>query len=626
MESELAVTAPGRQEHGAPDAPEAPEAGSNVSSPRSPASLDHIAQWRAELLHRIIFYTLMLDGVAMAIAAAQTGGKDPGLLLGPALMFVGLSAAVLLRRSGKILSALAFTGAMFSGIALMVFQNGLAVPNAYGAALVLIVVIALCIGWRFAWISLAAFCCFLVAIGWYFSVVGAPVPHPRQDSGVLGNWIRTAGILTTVGAVAVSSAFFLIRKLERALRHNEQLMQALGAENEQKFQALETQHQLRDQLRQAHQLEALGHLAAGVAHDFNNLLVVIMNNTAFAQEDWSKLTGKQNEELAEVEEAGERAADLVRQLLTFSGGYVSQQSRFEFSVAVRNSLRLLQRLLPSNIEVVQHTSQPVGCVQGVPVELDQIVFNLCVNARDAMPDGGTLEVSVVNEERTGPTESCPRMYACLAVADTGLGMAAGTKQRLFDPFFTTKPPGKGTGLGLSVVYGAIQQHGGFIEVDSELGAGSTFRVYLPIVGLDSAADAPQVVPRGPVKEGGTVLVVDDDEGVRRVLESLLTAAGYQVLLCCDGEEALALFKRKRSRIDLLLTDAVMPHLGGRQLYEEVHALDPQLPVLFCSGYTSGTLSADFFEHPGRALVNKPFAAGDVLSAVRNLLSISIFGL
>jgi CheY-like chemotaxis protein len=253
-----------------------------------------------------------------------------------------------------------------------------------------------------------------------------------------------------------------------------------------------------------------------------------------------------------------------------------------------------------------------------------VLLNLCVNARDAMPQGGRLTLGL--ENMSLDAEYCeahpwarPGRYLLLEVTDTGSGMDAATLARVFDPFFTTKPKDKGTGLGLTVVYGIIQQHGGLIDVHSEVGVGTTFRIYLPIVeaGASGAEQKPAVVPS---RGSGTILLVEDESGVRNLAIKILERGGYRVLPACDGREAIDVFRRHGDEISLLMLDAVMPNMGGREAYEQIAALRPGIPVLFCSGYSADVLQPGFALRPEMQLIQKPYLPDEILRRIHDLLN------
>lgn len=583
----------------------------------SPTGLEAVEHWRSDLLNRLIRYCLGVIAFTGATLALNTGGRalqELGLL---GLAFLGISVAAVLKKSPLAIRASVFAISIVGVIVTFVVSHGVAVPTPYVAVMSLVTLVGLTAGRRAAWITLLGFSGALIAIGWKFANSPLQLPRDFHRADQFAFWVRIAMVFAAIGATTIAAINFLTRKLETAISHNKDLLEELQTESHENLTALQTQHRLEEQLRQAHQLEALGQLASGVAHDFNNLLVVILNHAQFAQLNWKRLTNSSNTDLDVLQQAGERASDLAQQLLTFGGGNVSERKRFDFGSAVAQSLKLLQRVLPSNIRWDLDLKDSSGVVLGVRIELDQIVFNLCVNARDAMPRGGTLAIRTSIEHSRAPGARTAQDFACLTIRDTGAGMDDMTRARLFEPFFTTKV--SGTGLGLSVVHGALRQHGGFIEVESERGVGTTFRVFLPSTNEQAASSS--VTPRlaTPLRTDETLLVVDDDMGVRNVMQQLLETAGYSVLVCKDGQTAIEQFEKHRDKIALVITDAVMPHMDGRELYECIHSLAPQLPFLFCSGYTSGTLPAEFFDDPRRSLLGKPFKQKHLLEAIRQLL-------
>ncbi len=380
---------------------------------------------------------------------------------------------------------------------------------------------------------------------------------------------------------------------------------------------------LEDQLRQAQKMESIGRLASGVAHDFNNLLTVIRGYCDLMQ---SKIPAgdPQLEDLEQIRQAGKRAADLTRQLLVFSRQQVLAPSILDLNDLVANLQKMLGRLIGEDITLTTVLQPGLWSITADPGQIEQVIMNLVVNARDAMPTGGKLTIETGNihlddgyaethlEASTGPC-------VMLAVTDTGHGMDKSTQARLFEPFFTTKEPGKGTGLGLATVYGIVKQSGGHIMVYSEPGLGTTFKIYLPAHQTGSttlAAPQPQPVSRGGYE---TILLVEDDELVRSLIQRALQDEGYTILEACSGDEALSLAGQHPGGIELLMTDVVMPQMSGRELAEQLKALRPQLKVLFMSGYTDDTVVRHGVLTAEIEFLPKPFSSSKLVSKVREVL-------
>jgi signal transduction histidine kinase len=374
------------------------------------------------------------------------------------------------------------------------------------------------------------------------------------------------------------------------------------------------------QLRQAQKMEAIGRLAGGVAHDFNNLLTII---GGYAELEESRLApGDPGREiLREILNAARRGAGLTRQLLAFSRRQVFEPRVVDLNEIVGGVRKMLGRLLGEDVELVEEPAPAPARIRADPGQIEQIVMNLAVNARDAMPSGGTVRLrsAVVDLNRPEPCahgEIAPGRYATLEVSDTGSGMDPAVRAHLFEPFFTTKEPGKGTGLGLATVYGIVTQSAGHIVVESEVGRGTTFRIFFPRAEAEEPAAPAEPVERGRADRGTeTVLVAEDDPAVREILLRTLSARGYTVLQARDGREALEICGRAETRVDLLITDVVMPQLGGREASKRLEQLRPGLKVLYMSGYTGDPVPVGF----GRAFLQKPFTLEALARKVREIL-------
>jgi two-component system cell cycle sensor histidine kinase/response regulator CckA len=381
---------------------------------------------------------------------------------------------------------------------------------------------------------------------------------------------------------------------------------------------------LEAQFLQAQKMEGIARLAGGVAHDFNNLLTVILSYTGFALEQL-KEGDPLRDDLREVKKAGDHAATLTRQLLAFSRQQVLQPEPLDLNRILADMEKMLRRIIGEDIELVRVETPDLGLVKADPSQIEQVLMNLVINARDAMPKGGKLTIETANREldaeyAAGHVTVEPGAYVMLAVSDTGCGMDEETKARVFDPFYTTKEKGKGTGLGLSTVYGIVKQSGGNIWLYSELGKGATFKVYLrrePAADTGPAIKRRTVPPRMTGTE--TILVVDDEEAVRKVIQRTLEAAGYTVLTAASGAEALLKSAQHAGEIHLLLTDVVMPQMSGRTLVEELAKTGRSLAVLYMSGYTDDAIDHHGVLDAGTHFLSKPFAMSDLARKVREVL-------
>ncbi len=379
---------------------------------------------------------------------------------------------------------------------------------------------------------------------------------------------------------------------------------------------------LEEQLRQAQKMEAIGQLAGGLAHDFNNILQAILGYTQMillSLEPEDRNRGK----LEQVAKAGEKAAILIRQLLAFSRRQVLQLGPLDLNSTIEDLMKMLHRLIGEHIDLHLKPGAVLWTVNADRSQMEQVIINLCINARDAMPDGGRLSIETRNIQLDD--DYCarndwakPGRYVQLSITDSGCGMDPETKNKIFDPFFTTKDQGQGTGLGLATVYGIVRQHEGMIHVYSEPGKGSRFSIYLPAT--ERTKDETIEEPQEPAPGGHeTILLVEDDDPLRFLATEILKLAGYRVLAAVDGEEALRLYRDHAPEVDLLLTDVLMPKKSGRAVYDEIHAENPDIRCLFMSGYSENAVHTNFILDKGLHLIQKPFKASDLLRLLRKEL-------
>jgi PAS domain S-box-containing protein len=417
-------------------------------------------------------------------------------------------------------------------------------------------------------------------------------------------WIDlTVGMINFEGKPAVLGTDFDITERKRA---------------EEEMRALE------EQLRQSQKMEAVGLLAGGIAHDFNNLLTIIKGYSQLSLlelKEGDLLKGN----IEEIQKATERAANLTGQLLAFSRRQVMQMKVFDFNTLLRDLENMLRRVIGEDIELVTILADDLGRTKTDPGQIEQVIMNLAVNARDAMPSGGKLIIETANVEFDEPyahvhIAMTPGRYVMLSVSDTGVGMSPEVRERVFEPFFTTKEKGKGTGLGLSTVYGIVKQSGGNIWVYSEPGQGTTVKIYFPRVEEENDAlfrrDSASSIPQG----SETVLVVEDEPSVRSLATHILRHQGYRILEASNGEEALRVVQEHAGEnIHLLLTDVVMPHMGGKELADQLKILRPDIKVLYTSGYTDNAIVNHGILEPGTNFLQKPFSPTTLARKVREVL-------
>jgi nitrogen-specific signal transduction histidine kinase len=380
---------------------------------------------------------------------------------------------------------------------------------------------------------------------------------------------------------------------------------------------------LEEQLRQSQKMEAIGRLAGGIAHDFNNILTIIQG---YCQLSLYELKGDHplRENIEGIKKSTDRASGLIRKILAFSRRQVMEMRVVDLNALLMDLDKLLRRIIGEDIELVTFLAEDLGRVKVDPGQIEQVILNLAINAKDAMPNGGKLTIETANAEldevyARSHASVTPGHHVMLSVSDTGVGMSPEVKERIFEPFYTTKEKGKGTGLGLSTVYGIVKQSGGNIWVYSELGQGTTFKIYLPWAEATSEEKIEKVVKEEPPRGSETILVVEDEEELRKLAAQYLQKQGYRVLEAPEGEEALFICGKYKEPIHLLVTDVVMPGMSGRELSERLIALRPEIKILYMSGHTNSAIFQQGVLEPGVILLQKPFTLEGLARKVREVL-------
>jgi len=383
---------------------------------------------------------------------------------------------------------------------------------------------------------------------------------------------------------------------------------------------LSERQRLEAELRQSQKMESIGKLAGGIAHDFNNVLTTILG---LSEAMLHGHTPPNAESLKEIHHAAKHAAELTHHLLAFSRRQILQMRSLRLEAVVEHMTKMLARVIGEDIRLEIVCRSPLPAIRGDQSQIEQVLLNLCLNARDAMPQGGELRIELRAETLTETwcgkhKGSRPGSYVLLTVKDTGVGMDAKTLERIFEPFFTSKGLGKGTGLGLSMVYGIVKQHDGFIQASSKPGAGAEFGIYFPAsTGEPEPARPAEIV----TNEAGsaTILVVEDEKSVRKLIVEVLPKLGYRVIAAADGEEAMKVFDRWADQIDLVLLDAILPKFGGRQVYDHIQKRKPSVRFVFTSGYNEEFINRKFELNPSFLFLRKPFSTKELAAIIRSAL-------
>ncbi|MDD5154691.1 MAG: response regulator, partial [Desulfovibrionales bacterium] len=413
------------------------------------------------------------------------------------------------------------------------------------------------------------------------------------------------------GEEAEKTILFTVLSLQRG----EKEMALLIMDDITRYKKLETQ------FFQAQKMESIGLLAGGVAHDFNNLLTGI---TGYASLLLNKLDKDRPEYtyVANIDQAGGRAAELIQQLLTFGRKVPTNPKPFQLNSLIEETRNLLLRTIPKSIAIETYLDTGLSITEADPVQIQQVVMNICINARDAMPNGGRLIIETIN---AGLDETycnnhhgvLPGRYVCIAISDTGIGMSREVTERIFEPFFTTKGLGKGTGLGLSVVYAIVKNHRGFINVYSEIGRGTMFKIYLP-AGGETRQEMEEKIKNLPTGDE-TILIIDDEPLVLSVAQNILEDFGYKVIPVSDPREALGMYQKQQQDIDLVILDLIMPQIGGMECLDKLLGINPGVKVMLTSGYSANGHGKEAMRPELKGFIRKPFQVAEFLTAVRKAL-------
>jgi two-component system cell cycle sensor histidine kinase/response regulator CckA len=460
------------------------------------------------------------------------------------------------------------------------------------------------------------------------SVPGSTVPYrnPSVTKKIVAECVRNGKVDATVDWKRKDGAIVTVRMNGRLVKHAVAQEERLEVIIEDVTQRLA----LEKQLIEAKKFEAIGQLAGGIAHDFNNMIAAIIGWTDMGVEE-AQTGSRTRIRFEKIRNQAERAAALTRQLLAFARCQILEPRHVDLNLSVTDTLDSLEDVIASNILIKATLAPDLAPVLADSTQLNQVLLNLCINARDAMPQGGSLIVEtrpITFDEKYCSLHalSRPGHYSMLSVTDTGTGMDAATQERIFEPFFTTKELGKGTGLGLATVYGIVTQHQGFVHVYSELKMGSTFRIYLPATAMPGKS-LPPLEDSQQIRGGSeTILVAEDHEGLRELARETLSNLGYKVLLAADGQEAVLLFRGNSDRTHLMLLDVMLPKLSGLEVFSQIRAEKPEIPVIFATGHSSDIPLLHAVQQQGLPILQKPYSPRDLGRKVREMLDLRVANL
>jgi signal transduction histidine kinase/CheY-like chemotaxis protein len=578
------------------------------------------AAWRAQLLQGLLTIALIALSITVPIGVIKTGGhRSPPTLVLTIALYSAVFVATFARRGRYVPRALALLAALAALSFVGFLRVGFLIGPGAGCAL-FVVTAGLLLGQRAMWAAFALTLAAMAGMGWLHERSGgAYLARAVTDPTLMANWLRLSVIYGLLTIVLASSVTFVVRRIEHILSERTAALAALRAEQAQRIETETALGQAQGTIEQMQKLEAVGRLAGGVAHDFNNALVVILG--------WADAMRRMRDDqqrdkaLDRIVAAGSRAARLTQQLLTIGRKAVSVPKALSPGALIEEVARFVERVLPENIRLeteVEDTSPPIFADAS---QIHHVLLNLCLNARDAMPDGGELFIRARRFSSDGRDGVPAGTFCALDVRDTGCGMDRITLDRAFEPFFTTKGE-LGTGLGLSTVHGIVTQSGGHVRVKSAPGQGTTLTVLLPLAGEMPSEEVAQLSPTLPHTRA-TVLVAEDDRAVREVMVDALREAGHEVLSAGDGDAALELARRYRGRIDLLCSDGVMPGLNTAELISGFRHLFPNAPVLVCSGHVREDDLRHRVEARDVRYLGKPFTGRALAEAVAESLAAAL---
>ena len=580
--------------------------------------IENILVWKKRILEYALTLASLLLFLVLATLLVQ--GDPAGLTLAVRLTpgFLIVLVALVWKSASVNLRGYAMVVGYTMGIIVAGLERGYTIPNPWVATTFVTVMSALVFDRVRAWVIFGLLTVLWIGMSVHWIRGQPPLQDSFSDPSIPANWVRIMFIFLMFSAGSVASIQFLIRHLERALNRAESLNHALHKESQQRIEILKEQHTMQQQLITAQKIESMGRMAGGIAHDFNNMLQIVQANAELLSK--SNFADQERPTIDDLQNAIRQASSLTQQLLSLKPAQTNKLHVIDLGQSTKQAIRLAESILPPEITIhAEYPKEPIF-TKASQTAVEQILTNLIFNSRDAMPEGGTIWVRVHTETGTDDDPGTSSQSTCVVeVQDEGHGMSPEVQSNIFEPFFTTKPVGQGTGLGLSLIRTLLTDSNGSIEVESLVGEGTKFTVRMLNVTPTKTDEVGTPNLQAPTLPGNHILIVDDEHHVRRLTARILSLHGLSSVTAASGPEAIEIYSNSSRPFDVVISDARMPDMSGRDLYNHLVKIDPDLRFLVCSGFTGTYFQSSFFDHPRRRFLAKPFRSEQLLEVLNELL-------